>query len=88
MKTTIATVAALIILALAAVPYAHAQNQTIFRDSSGRTTGTATTSSSGTTTFRDSSGRTTGTATRNSSGTTTFRDSSGRTIGTASNPRR
>jgi hypothetical protein len=88
MKTTIATVAASIILALAAVPYAYAQNQTTFRDSSGRTTGTATTSSSGTTTFRDSSGRTTGTASRNSSGTTTFRDSSGRTTGTASNPRR
>jgi hypothetical protein len=36
---------------------------TTFRDSSGRTTGTATTDSGGTTTFRDAGGRTTGTTT-------------------------
>jgi hypothetical protein len=78
MKTIIA---AAISLALAGA--AAAQNQTTFRDSSGRTTGTATKDSNGTVTFRDASGRTTGTATTNSSGTTTFRNSSGQTTGTA-----
>ena len=78
---------ALVLLAALATP-AAAQNQTTFRDSSGRTTGTATTDSQGTKTFRDSSGRTTGTATTNSQGTTTFRDGSGRTTGTATAPRR
>jgi hypothetical protein len=50
------------VLALATITAASAQNQTTFRDASGRTTGTATTNSNGTTTFRDGSGRTTGTA--------------------------
>jgi hypothetical protein len=40
---------------------AAAQKQTIFRNSLGQTTGTATTNSNGTVTFRDASGRTTGT---------------------------
>jgi hypothetical protein len=62
---------------------AHAQNMQTFRDSSGRTIGTAT-KSGNTTVFRDSSGRTTGTATTDKSGTTVFRDSSGRTTGTSS----
>src|SRR5262245_62948094 len=75
-------------LTLAMVTAASAQNQTTFRDASGRTTGTVTTDSNGTKTFRDASGRTTGTATRDSNGTTTFRDASGRTTGTASGPRR
>jgi hypothetical protein len=75
-------------LALAIVTAASAQNQTTFRDSAGRTTGTATRDSAGSTVFRDAGGRTTGTASRDSSGTTTFRDSGGRTTGTASTPRR
>ena len=62
---------------------AHAQNMQTFRDSSGRTIGTAT-KSGNTTVFRDSSGRTTGTATTDKSGTTVFRDNSGRTTGTTS----
>ena len=75
-------------LTLAMITAASAQNQTTFRDASGRTTGTVTTDSNGTRTFRDGSGRTTGTATRDSNGTTTFRDASGRTTGTATAPRR
>jgi hypothetical protein len=75
---------------LAMVAAASAEPQTIFRDSSGRTTGTATRDSNGTTTFRDASGRTTGTATHSNQGsaggTTTFRDAGGRTTGTASTP--
>jgi hypothetical protein len=67
-------------------PTASAQQST-FRDSSGRTTGTAATSGNQTT-YRDDRGRTTGTATTDSQGTTTFRDSSGRTVGTATAPRR
>ena len=63
----------LVLLAALATP-AAAQDQTTFRDASGRTTGTVTTDSNGTKTFRDGSGRTTGTATTNSNGTTTFRD--------------
>jgi hypothetical protein len=78
MKTII-----IVALTLAMITAAWAQNQTTFRDASGRTTGTATTNSQGTKTFRDASGRTTGTATTNSQGTTTFRDASGRTTGTA-----
>jgi hypothetical protein len=78
----------IVALTLAMITAASAQNQTTFRDASGRTTGTATRDSNGTTTFRDASGRTTGTATRDSNGTTTFRDASGRTTGTASGPRR
>lgn len=66
---------------------AHAQQAT-FRDSGGRTTGTASTDSGGQTTYRDAGGRTTGTAATDSQGTTTFRDSSGRTVGTATAPRR
>jgi YD repeat-containing protein len=72
-----------IALLLASTVLAAAQNQTTFRDASGRTTGTVSTDSNGTQTFRDSSGRMTGTATRDSNGTTTFRDSSGQMTGTA-----
>jgi hypothetical protein len=68
---SILTIAALM---LAAITAASAQNQTTFRDASGRTTGTVTTDSNGPRTFRDGAGRTTGTATRDSNGTTTFRD--------------
>ena len=50
-------------LTLAMITAASAQNQTTFRDASGRTTGTVTTDSNRTKTFRDGSGRTTGTAT-------------------------
>jgi predicted aconitase with swiveling domain len=67
-----------------------AQNQTVFRDSRGSTTGTATTDSQGTTVFRDARGSTIGTAAttnQGSAGTTTiFRDSRGSTTGTASTP--
>jgi hypothetical protein len=81
----------LIIAAILFLPMsAQAQNQTTFRDSGGRTTGTATTDSQGTTTFRDAGGRTTGTATHSNQGsaggTTTFRDAGGRTTGSASTP--
>ena len=62
---------------------ANAQNMQTFRDSSGRTIGTAT-KSGNTTIFRDDRGRTTGTATTDSQGTTVFRDSQGRTTGTTS----
>ena len=44
-------------LTLAMITAASAQNQTTFRDASGRTTGTVTTDSNGTKTFRDGSGR-------------------------------
>jgi hypothetical protein len=80
MKKLLLTGIAVLFLATGA---AHAQNMQTFRDSSGRTIGTATKSGS-VTIFRDSSGRTTGTATTDSQGTTTFRDSSGRTTGTTS----
>jgi hypothetical protein len=84
-------VKALIIAVMLFLPvHAYAQNQTTFRDSGGRTTGTATTDSQGTTTFRDAGGRTTGTATFSNQGSagsaTTFRDAGGRTTGTASTP--
>jgi hypothetical protein len=58
---SILTIAALM---LAAITAASAQNQTTFRDASGRTTGTVTTDSNGTTTFRDGAGRITGTRER------------------------
>lgn len=92
--TAFAALAIALVLALGslialAVP-AAAQNQTTFRDSSGRTTGTATTDSQGTTVFRDAGGRTTGTATPSDQGsaghTTTFRDAGGRTTGSATSP--
>ena len=78
---------ALVLLAALVTP-AAAQNQTTFRDASGRTTGTVTTDSNGTRTFRDGAGRITGTATTDSNGTTTFRDGAGRTTGTAERERR
>ena len=58
----------IVALTLAMITAASAQNQTTFRDASGRTTGTVTTDSNGTKTFRDGSGRTTGTAITNSNG--------------------
>lgn len=60
--------------------------QTVIRDLSGRTTGTATTDSQGTTVFRDAGGRTTGTASTDSQGTTVFRNDRGTTTGTAQSP--
>jgi hypothetical protein len=69
------------VLVLAALP-ALAQQST-YRDSGGRTIGTATRDSQGTTTYRDAGGRTVGTGSRDSQGTTTFRDAGGRTTGTA-----
>jgi hypothetical protein len=70
------------VLLIALATPAAAQNQTIFRNEKGQTTGTVTTDSNGTKTFRDGSGRTTGTATTNSNGTTTFRNEKGQTTGT------
>ena len=58
------------------------RTETTFRDSMGRTTGTATTDSSGKTTYRDSMGRVTCTATKDSTGKIIYRDSMGRMIGT------
>jgi len=58
--------------------------QTTYRDSGGRTIGTATTDSQGSVTYRDSGGRTTGTSSRDGQGTTTYRDSGGRVTGSAS----
>lgn len=78
------TVCAAITLAVSSVSIASAQSKTTYRDASGRTTGSATTNSSGKTTYRDSSGRTTGSSSTNSSGKTTYRDASGRTTGTSS----
>jgi hypothetical protein len=78
----------IVALTLAMITAASAQNQTTFRDASGRTTGTATTDSNGTTTFRDATGRTTGTATRESNGTTTFRNTTGQITGTATGLRK
>jgi hypothetical protein len=60
--------------------------QTVIRDASGRTIGTATTDSQGTTVLRDSRGSTTGTASRDGQGTTTFRNDRGMTTGTAQSP--
>jgi len=59
---------------------ASAAERQTYRDSSGRTTGTVTTSGSRAT-YRDAQGRTTMTSTTNGS-TTTFRDAQGRVIGT------
>jgi uncharacterized membrane protein YoaK (UPF0700 family) len=77
----------IVVFILPHVVASSSAQQTTFRDSSGRTTGTAATTGN-TTTFRDSSGRTVGTGTIDSSGITTFRDSNGRTTGTASGRRR
>lgn len=81
------TVCAAITLAVSSVSIASAQSKTTYRDSSGRTTGSATTDSSGKTTYRDPSGRTTGSSSTNSSGKTTYRDPSGRTTGTSTSKR-
>jgi hypothetical protein len=59
--------------------------QQTFRDASGRTIGTATTSGNQTI-YRDDRGRTTGSATGDSAGNTVFRDNRGRTTGTLSAP--
>jgi hypothetical protein len=64
---------------LAAAPYAYAQNQTTFRNSSGSTIATR---SGNTVTFRDSRGSTTGTATTLGN-QTTYRNSRGSTVGTS-----
>ena len=81
------TICAAITLALSSISIASAQSKTTYRDSSGRTTGSATTNSSGKTTYRDASGRTKGTASTSSSGKTTYRDASGRTTGSSTRKR-
>ena len=82
MKELVMLACAMLVLAIAPALAQQSPQQT-FRDASGRTVGTATTSGNQTT-FRDAGGRTTGTATRSSSGQTTFRDAGGRTTGTTS----
>jgi YD repeat-containing protein len=67
---------------------ATAGEQSTFRDSSGRTIGTAAPQGDGTVKFRDSQGRTTGTATTDSSGQTRYYDAQGRSIGTSTGPAR
>jgi hypothetical protein len=80
MTALVLTVSALLL----ATGAAHAgERDQVFRDSSGRTIGTAS-KSGNTTIFRDDRGRTTGTATTDNQGTTIFRDSQGRTTGTTS----
>ena len=53
-------------------------NRQTYRDSLGRTQGTATQDSRGRTTYRDALGRTQGTAQTDNYGKTTFRDAMGR----------
>lgn len=71
----------LLFLLIGGLVYAQ---QTVIRDASGRTVGTATTDSGGQTVFRDASGRTTGTANTPPGSDTVLRDAGGRTIGTIS----
>lgn len=59
--------------------------QQTFRDASGRTIGTATTSGNQTI-YRDSRGNTTGSATVDSAGNTVYRDNRGSTTGTLTAP--
>jgi hypothetical protein len=63
-----------------------AEHQTIFRDSQGRTTGSATPDGSGGFVYRDAQGRTTGRSSSDSSGATRYWDSGGRSIGTSTGP--
>jgi hypothetical protein len=73
MKVVGLTAAAILLAALFLLGMAYrAHAQATYRDSAGRLTGTASTSSNSVTTFRDASGRQTGTANTNSNGTTTF----------------
>lgn len=78
----LASIALLCAASMICAATADAQNRTTYRDSKGRTVGSATTSGNKTT-YRDAKGRTTGTATRSASGTTTYRNSQGRTVGSA-----
>jgi hypothetical protein len=63
-----------------------AEEQTIFRDSQGRTTGSATPDGSGGFVYRDAQGKTTGRSSPDSSGTTRYWDSGGRSTGTSTGP--
>ena len=86
--TLLAAAAIAATLMLPALPaIAQSTSDTVFRDSQGRTTSTASTDSQGNRTYRDSGGRTIGTGSTDSQGTTTFRDSGGRTTGTITAPR-
>jgi hypothetical protein len=64
-----------------------ADPQTTFRDSSGRTIGTATPQGDGTVKFRDAQGRTTGTATTSPTGETVYRDAGGNVTGRSTAPK-
>ena len=81
MIASVFIVAALLVTLFMLVIHSASAQQQTFRDSSGRSIGTAATSGNQTT-FRDASGRNTGTATTSPSGVTVLRDASGRTTGT------
>jgi hypothetical protein len=82
LMSKVATATLVCAVALAWAGATHAASTTTYRNSQGKTVGSASTSGNKTT-FRDASGRTTGTVTRSSSGTTTYRNSSGKTMGTS-----
>jgi hypothetical protein len=76
------TIRMTILAAAAAIAFAAAADtKTVWRDSSGRVLGTATTDRYGKTTYRDSMGRTQGTSSTDSYGKTTYRDAMGRLHG-------
>jgi len=85
----LAIAALLLLVASCQMPLRSAEAQQspqqTFRDASGRTLGTATTSGNQTI-YRDDRGRTTGSATVDSAGNTVSRDNRGRTTGTLSAP--
>jgi hypothetical protein len=62
--------------------------QQVFRDSAGRTTGTATPDGSGGFVYRDAQGRTVGRSSTDSAGTARFWDEKGRSTGSATGPAR
>jgi YD repeat-containing protein len=63
-----------------------AEEQTVVRDSQGRTVGTATPQGDETVKFRDAQGRTIGSATTDPSGQTRYYDAQGRSLGTSTGP--
>jgi hypothetical protein len=65
-----------------------AEEQTVLRDSQGRTIGTATPQGDGTVKFRDSQGRSVGSATTDPSGTTRYYGPGGNSLGSSSGPAR
>jgi branched-subunit amino acid transport protein AzlD len=84
MKRVLPSIIIIALLIMVCVAAANAQqqhqNQQVFRNELGQTTGTAQRSGNQTT-YRDAGGRTIGTGTTDSSGVTVFRDSRGRNVG-------